>query len=902
MLFNSPEHRFSRSQQSAILQWALSCGMQRVPTLYSLDKCSQLLRECAGDPTRKFTSSLGNVYFMNSVSSALQQDMSNPGVRASMQFYPTDGEGEISEIWDGEKLAHGLALEQLTPMVAVGSSHYFVNEFCELDDGTLFIPEMFLRRQGGIWARGLLISIPFLKSFAADSTKYQDFLPHPLRQKAQGRPVYSIPFIVFQDDVSGNRTKQFNKHNVCYMTNAALPRTEYNKTPNIRFVGLSTTCTPLEMMEGLTTMFQETFEDPVLAFDATAECEILIRAYIVLISADNPMHAEHCSSTGLQSNFPCRVCGFGGTQSDRKSENGFAKAVEPGVIRDPQNTVAAIRLQYDGAFTHMAESYLTNTQRAVGIKDCVAQPTLKWIQTRGKELLEMSRPDGSKLNMLELEKILRAEMERQGRQMRINPLLELPGFNVHLDTPIEILHTVLLGAVKYFWRFTCKLLDDTSKADIFRVRFNSLSLSGLEVGTQLVPEYICRYRGSLTGRHFRFVVQLIAFAAYDLIPAELLRVFLSLGRLTVLLWYTSIPNMDSYTIELANAISDFLHSVAVVDPRTLIQKTKLHILTHAPLFARRFGPLLGPDSERYESFNSVFRMCSVLSNRSAPSLDTATQMAKMDTVRHIATGGWWFNSSTRRFCRAGPAILGHFKHHPKEYALLGLTFNIPAVPGFTKIHAKPKHFKLKTWADTLQIYAPRPTTIFENSLLSSAESIVACNRNVVSGGSDIIYCDGNQLCIGRVVRIAAVIGPGAISFVIVNPFDWHRELDPLLQMPAVTRLYTFKVVYSQDIQCHINLQHRCWSIGCDSTALRVVRQERMDTSVTQATTSHKDSIHYVVNVHSMTNAIFIRNLVCSNGVPLSLFFPEGSREKARHVGVQFLQARNNEKTQKKASA
>ena len=82
------------------------------------------------------------------------KDISNPEVRALMQFYPTDGEGEITEIWDGEKLAHGLIPDQLTPMVAVGDSHYFVNEFCELDSGSLFIPEMFLRRQGNIWARG----------------------------------------------------------------------------------------------------------------------------------------------------------------------------------------------------------------------------------------------------------------------------------------------------------------------------------------------------------------------------------------------------------------------------------------------------------------------------------------------------------------------------------------------------------------------------------------------------------------------------------------------------------------------------------------------------------------------------------------------------------------------------
>ena len=49
-------------------------------------------------------------------------------------------------------------------------------------------------------------------------------MPHRLRAKASHRMVYSVPILVFMDDVSGNVSKQWNKHHVIYMSNANLPR------------------------------------------------------------------------------------------------------------------------------------------------------------------------------------------------------------------------------------------------------------------------------------------------------------------------------------------------------------------------------------------------------------------------------------------------------------------------------------------------------------------------------------------------------------------------------------------------------------------------------------------------------------------------------------------------------
>jgi hypothetical protein len=58
----------------------------------------------------------------------------------------------------------------------------------------------------------------------ASSGKYGSLKPNPLCKKAQGRMVYTVPLIIFMDDVSGNILKQWNKCYAIYMLNANLPQ------------------------------------------------------------------------------------------------------------------------------------------------------------------------------------------------------------------------------------------------------------------------------------------------------------------------------------------------------------------------------------------------------------------------------------------------------------------------------------------------------------------------------------------------------------------------------------------------------------------------------------------------------------------------------------------------------
>ncbi|KAG8725158.1 hypothetical protein FRC09_007147 [Ceratobasidium sp. 395] len=940
LLFRSLRLGLSSQQKEAILWWAKVCGMQGVPTTYSLDKCEKKLQACGEDPIH--------------TSKTYYKAFSNPSIRHSMMLYPTDGEGVVAEVWDAEKLAKGEHRDQLTPMAVSPNNHtthYYINELCELEDGDVFIPKMFLRRDDGLWARGclttcstdvqnaqIIISVhsnevlrPLAQfrrnclqlmdryagmlKFEAASSYYQTYMPHPLRRQADGREVYSVPLIVFQDDVSANRTKQWNKHHVVYASNAALPREELNRASNVKFVCSSPHAQPLEMMGCVMQMCEETFEAPIVVWDAATEREVLLRMYALCISADNQMHVEHCSSTGMQSNLFCRMCMSGGPQAFRATLDGFSGLFKPGKPRELQDTINHLEAQWTMVLDGHATSHLDATQRDSGIKDPIAQPWLDSLLARRNEMTPSKSTNISKDMQAQIASILKQEYQANTPALRMNPLLQMKDFDVHKDTPIEILHTVQLGAVKYYWRFTCKHLNK-EQFNIFKTRFESLPVAGLDMGTSRVPEYICRYPGSCIGTHFRFIIQLIPFALRGLVPPELFRVWLVLGRLTVLLWHKRILNMDEYCNELTTFIDDFLHAVSTFDPMTITTKAKLHILTHAPFHVRRFGPLLGPDSERYEAFNSNFRLLSVLSTRLAPSHDAAQAFSRIDRLTHVASGGWWYNAKYGRYMQAGPAVLHHMRHDSKSRELLNLDAKELPDPGSVCFKDGERTLSShKPWAEILANLVPCPSTVPESTHFDSATQMIAENGNKVEIGSDIILCNPleqensiNRFAIGRVVHIV-MSTDSKHSLLVYNPFAWRSEVDRELCMPALIRQERHEVAICAHVKCVINLQHHCAESVCDESGSKTVRQERELTTITRPISNHGDSTNYILNLNSMTNYEYIHGIARAHSMLPSrllnadeyLSIRQSAIARLNEIATQRAEKREHNRLLKKAA-
>ena len=129
--------------------------------------------------------------------------------------------------------------------------------------------------------------------------------------------------------------------------------------------------------------------------------------------------------------------------------------------------------------------------------------------------------------------------------------MTLTGYNIHLDTPTEILHTVLLGVVKYYWAQSIWYLKNRSKSlSLFQTCLASVHWSGLNA-PNMNTEYICQYHNSLIRKHYKSLAQVMPFLVFDLVPQDILRAWNIIGTLVVLLWHTEIEDLESYLVSLS---------------------------------------------------------------------------------------------------------------------------------------------------------------------------------------------------------------------------------------------------------------------------------------------------------------------------------------------------------------
>ncbi|GJF00263.1 hypothetical protein PsYK624_165470 [Phanerochaete sordida] len=671
-----PRLRISESLLKMIL-WAMrECGAQNVPSLRTFRTLQSSLRDRTGIPTRRYQSPLGHIFYMNDIASIVSQTFSNPSSRPHMRFYPEEpADGTISEVWHGEKWLKGMDPRHLTPMYVAEGKHFYVDEVAQDIQGELLVPQMWIMRGGVLCAdarrvylrsEGLYeIDGQGLVSVAASSLSlnYLDLLershpvtrlqchqplsallvrkmPNPLRELANGDPLYTVFIDKWNDDVSGNVSKSYNKHFNTHISIRNLPRSLLQQEYHVHFIGTSQHASPAEQNRAVQTMLSETHTKPPQAYDTATGGICRFRIYPNAGTSDNPMQSEECCHVGQGGNLPCRKCKAGGTQSAKAENEIYHSLFEPGVMRTKQDTRANIISQLRTA-VHGVAQHVSDLQTATGTKDRYAQVIIERLLRQYKEM----KAENPRLSKEDAVRQINAWVDRHLEEL-INASLAIDGYDPHCDTPIELLHTVLLGIVKYVWHMSHSSWKDAQKA-IFSIRLQSSNVQGLSI-PPIRAGYIMNYANSLIGRQLKAVLQTATFHVHGLVPQSHFSLWKAIGELSALLWYPAIRDMEQYTGDLRVATANVLDLFASIDPARIVTKIKLHLLTHSPDDTIRFGPLVGMATEIMESFNSVFRSCSILSNHQAPSRDIAKQLSKLEGAKHRLGGGYWVSSEDGR--------------------------------------------------------------------------------------------------------------------------------------------------------------------------------------------------------------------------------------------------------------
>ncbi|KAG8774404.1 hypothetical protein FRC12_001986 [Ceratobasidium sp. 428] len=396
-------------------------------------------------------------------------------------------------------------------------------------------------------------------------------------------------------------------------------------------------------MQGIRASMEEAFNSPAVAFDCVLQEEVLVRPYALFWAGDNPMQAEHCS-TGMNSNHFCRTCNAGGSDEFKQSFDGYKSLFESGNRRVASETQRLIDERLEMALLPKTINKVKNYARDTGVKDSMAQLTIDRLLDLGKLLCKQSK-GAPRRSPLEIDSILQKELDSVQGSHYINPLLSMPGVDIHRNTPTEILHTVLLGVVRYYWGQSVFVLEKAKKLWVLECRIASANTAGLNL-LKLSASYTCQYRGSLIGKHFKAIVLLMPFFCYDILPTGMITAWLLLGRLTSLLWYIEIRDTQSYLEELQGVIDNFLLATAEGSLSVIVLKPKFHFLIQLPLYIRHFGLVQLFSTERFESFNGVSCAVSTFSNRHALSRDIGKQFGDLDKVKHISSeDGQWVRAS-----------------------------------------------------------------------------------------------------------------------------------------------------------------------------------------------------------------------------------------------------------------
>ncbi|OAV90013.1 hypothetical protein PTTG_09937, partial [Puccinia triticina 1-1 BBBD Race 1] len=367
-------------------------------------------------------------------------------------------------------------------------------------------------------------------------------LPNEWREKSGNRIIRHVPIALYCDDTSGNQSKKWNKHISYYFTLAGLPPKVSNQQYNCHFLSKSNTAGPLELADQIVDELNDMTTNGCVAFDCKLQQEVFVTTVVLCFLGDSPMHAEITNTPlpGASLN-PCRICHLGvEKRADKSGEDyiyqflGMDSLGNRDVVdyRDWNETIERSHKMWETALKKSKDAYRTES-KSLGVQDVINKAFVDILKDR-------NRKD-------EVEKIM-ALAEHQHHKL-FNPFLQLLGFDGCHDTPVEVLHVVLLGIIKYI---AIDFLSNTIKPrqvnDLLGAWqsfiTNSLDLPAIDAA------YLYKHHKSMVGKDFKIILQCAPFVFFQFMDGQQRELWHALCRMAPYIFQTHIPDMEVYLDQL----------------------------------------------------------------------------------------------------------------------------------------------------------------------------------------------------------------------------------------------------------------------------------------------------------------------------------------------------------------
>ncbi|KAI8451252.1 hypothetical protein BY996DRAFT_6432204 [Phakopsora pachyrhizi] len=568
-------------------------------------------------------------------------ELGNPIVAKYLDFYPENSEGEnIYKLSQCEKWLHQYPRDLRAQMIRVGDQSFYIYEPAQIIDRNVVVPLYFYNKGNKLWAKVCKLNVLVLPSslvelsISGDLNFYssnmkeimaEDFLkpyheitfndgrplksicrnelyeitperteiiklPNPWRLKAQGRMIRHVPLSIYSDDTSGNLSKQWNKHISIFMSLVGLTPHISNQEYNTLFVATSNIATALELAAPVVEELNILSKSGFFTFDYSLQEDVLVLPVILIFLGDSPMHAEITSTlhpnVSLQ---PCRICKLKAKNKKDKATgtyvDNFIGRNTNGILVKPnlRSWIDTKKAAYLTWYLVQRGAPKTQVQSCIsefGVKDVLNQTIIHTIKENQDTKVTYN--------------IRRLQDDSIGKLF--NPFYELKGFDGHKDTPVEVLHVILLGIVKYLYcDFICGLTVD--KKEELVARFQSFDISNLNIPS-IKAKYLVQHYSSLVGKDFKIIIQAAPFVFFTIIEESRQKIWISLCHLCSLIFQTHISCLENYVANLNSFTQDFLIKL-ISSNAQWVDKPKFHILLHLSQSVARFGPASLFATEKY---------------------------------------------------------------------------------------------------------------------------------------------------------------------------------------------------------------------------------------------------------------------------------------------------------------